>query len=309
MKFKSILVFFLTLSLLFCQCFWVLGRAGGGHSSRSSSSHSSSSSSFSGSGTHSYSSGSSYSNSGNYHSGGGSSSGSSVIIIIIIVIIIVVIANQKKRKGNTGETSDDTTGYSSDAPRVERAPDLSEKLQRLALKDSGFNRQVFEDKVATSFFEIQRAWSKRDMNPARSFISDTVFHRFSIQLEEYASKNWFNQMEELSLDKVEMLDVQSDERYDIIDVWITATARDYTVDAQGNLVSGSRELTTWDEKWSLLRSLKTQTVIKDGLQSYKCPGCGSPVQLNASAECEYCHSTLTKYDFDWVLSEITQLNR
>ena len=89
---------------------------------------------------------------------------------------------------------------------------------------------------------------------------------------------------------------------------MTATARDYVVDEKGNMLSGSYDLRTWDEKWSFTRARKATTVVRDGVQSYKCPNCGSPLRITSIGECEYCHTKIVRHDFDWVLSEITQLD-
>jgi hypothetical protein len=303
-NFKKIAVVILVLLLLFSLATLVMARAGGGHGSRSSS-HSSS-------GHSSYSGGSNYSSSGHSYSsgsGGGGLGGIFVVIIFIgVFVFIAYMANKGKTRSVAGGGDEDASGEE-DEPNLEPAPDLETKFQQLKAKDPGFNEQVFQDKVSLAFFKIQHAWCERNMNPARSFISDAVYNRFNLQLEEYVSKNQFNKLDELSLDKAEIMDLRSDANYDTIEVWITATARDYIVDDKGTMVSDSKELSTWDEKWSFVRSIKVQTLAKEGVQNYKCPNCGSPAQFNAVGECEYCHSNLTKYDFDWVLSEITQLNQ
>ena len=64
------------------------------------------------------------------------------------------------------------------------------------------------------------------MGPARQFLSDAVYSRFHLQLEAYLHTDTFNRLDELSLDRATILDIRSDENYDTIDVWVTATARD-----------------------------------------------------------------------------------
>lgn len=182
------------------------------------------------------------------------------------------------------------------------------KITQIKIRDPGFNEQVFHDKISTAFFEIENNWCARDMGSARLFLSDAIYSRFHLQLEEYLRNHTFNRLDELSLDRVAILDIRWDANHDTIDVWITATARDYIVDEQGKVVSGTTDLRTWDEKWSLMRSVKATTRINEGVSSTKCPNCGSAVEINAAGECGYCHSKINKYEFDWVLTEIEQLN-
>ena len=320
MKLQKILIILCVFLISVTPVSLILARAGGGHGFQSSGGGFSGGSNGSGLGGGGFFFGSG----GGYYGGSrhvGSSRGEIPFIFLIIVVIgIYLVYNYYKSSksegtGATGnETGDAAGNYLSggESPQLAPAPDLSAKLQQLHAKDSGFNEQVFHDRVSTAFFEIQHAWVKRDMNPARALISDSVWQRFNLQLEEYATKNWYNQLDELSLDRIVILDLRSDEHYDTIDVWLTATARDYVTDHLGHIVSGSTELRTWDEKWSFVRTLKAQTTVTGavtaGIKSNKCPNCGSPVQSNAGGECEYCHSSLTKYDFDWILSEITQLD-
>lgn len=220
------------------------------------------------------------------------------------------LGNEKRKRASVDTAIPDLPARSSTAPapRVDIAGDLDEKLAALIARDPVFNRQMFEDKVSTSFFKIQKAWCARDMDSARAYISESVVKRYNMQLESYRTSNTFNRLEDLSLDKVEIANIHSDDRFDTIDVAITATARDYKVNDKGEHVSGSKELETWDEMWSMIRSVSVVTEEAKDIHSDNCPSCGAPLSVNASGVCEYCETNVTKGDFDWVLAEITQLN-
>ena len=226
MNYKKVAAFLWIQLLFLCQHALVLARAGGGHSSRSSSSGSPSS--WGGSSHHSASS-----LSGPSSWGGGSyvgSSGSSfwvvffiIAIVIVVVLPMVLILFFRRKKTALGEMDAVSQGV---APDVRFAPNLADKIVNLKNKDPGFNEQMFQDKISIVFFEIENAWCGRDMGPARQFLSDAVYSRFHLQLEAYLHKDTFNRLDELSLDRATILDIRSDENYDTIDVWVTATARD-----------------------------------------------------------------------------------
>lgn len=132
---------------------------------------------------------------------------------------------------------------------------LSEKITAIKAMDSGFNEQMFEDRVSTAFFKVQSAWCNRDMNIARAFMTDSVLRRFNMQLEEYRQNSTHNKLEGLSIGNVQMLDVTIDANIERIDVHVTATAKDYIVDDAGKYVSGDKDrFVTWDEQWGFVRN-------------------------------------------------------
>src|SRR6185369_8752179 len=45
---------------------------------------------------------------------------------------------------------------------------------------------------------------------------------------------------------------------------------------------------------------------KPGLIEGNCPNCGTPLEMNQSANCASCSALLRSGEYDWVLSEITQ---
>lgn len=301
---KQLAAFLSIQAVVFCQYSLALARAGGGHSSRSSSSFSSGGPSSWGGSSHSSSSFFFFSP---YSSSSADSSFWSILLIIAAVSVAVIFYIWIKRGEKSVPDSGDAV-FRGEAPAIRIDSALAEEIARLKSRDPGFNEQVFQDKISTAFFEIENSWCRRDMGPARLFLSDAVYSRFQLQLDEYLRNHTFNRLDELSLDRAEIVSIRSDENYDTIDVWIAATAKDYTVDESGKTVSGSNALKTWDEKWSFMRSVKAVTRIGEGVKSVQCPNCGSPLAINAAGECEYCHSKVNKYDFDWVLSEIEQLN-
>lgn len=297
--FKNLgVILFILLSFI-----WIISeakaRAWWWTSSRSSDSSSSSSSSSS----YWWSSTRYYSNS---WSSSWTSSPSWVVFIIIIIIIFAIISSKNKNK--IWSSNNNHSSYEpEDLP--EPASNLDSKLTQLKESDPGFNEQIFSDRVSTAFFKIQDAWCKTDMNLARAFITDSVLNRFNMQLEEYRQSRTFNKLEWLCLDNTEILDISIDSNIERIDVLVTATAKDYKVDEDWNYVSGNKnEAVTWDEKWFFVRNAWVKTNEQKSVFSEKCPNCGAPLKVNAKWECEYCRSVITTGKFDWVLSEIKQLN-
>ena len=79
---------------------------------------------------------------------------------------------------------------------------------------------------------------------------------------------------------------------------------DYTEDAQGNHVCGSKKKRTqFSEYWTFVRGRGAAENTKGDAV---CPNCAAELNITMAGECEYCGSKLTSGDFDWVLSEIQQ---
>ena len=58
-------------------------------------------------------------------------------------------------------------------------------------------------------------------------------------------------------------------------------------------------------EWDLLRPTGTQTNAESGeTKRITCPGCGAPLDVNASARCPYCGTVIRQQAQDWVISAI-----
>jgi len=192
-------------------------------------------------------------------------------------------------------------------PTIRRDPNLTERLAGLQARDGGFTLAAFEAKAALAFFTIQSAWCAADLTPARPFLSQTVYARFDLQLQEYRDRNRRNRLDGLQLQHLEVVRLESSDTRDTLHVWITGHATDYDVDAEGKAV-GAKRTQSWDEEWAFVRDHSVATAPGKDLQSATCPNCGAPMAVNASGVCTHCQSDVSTGAYDWVLAEITQLN-
>jgi predicted lipid-binding transport protein (Tim44 family) len=195
---------------------------------------------------------------------------------------------------------------------LQPANDVADKIAYIHSKDPNWNEQKFKELVNIWFFKIQNAWCAWDMSSARAFISDGIMRRFTLQLEPYKAKNQHNVLERLSLDRVDILDIHTDEKYIYMKTLINASCVDTVVDADDGSVSevhNHGELEHWKEIWIWMRS---NSVLTKDTESWifvdKCPNCWSTLKINSIGKCDYCGTEVTKWEFDWVLSEIDQID-
>ncbi|MFP4497393.1 MAG: TIM44-like domain-containing protein [Vulcanimicrobiota bacterium] len=247
------------------------------------------------------------------------------ILILIIFGIAIVGALTSKKKGSSDdidalEEANLTTGFGyvgdeeeietvslDDLPPINQEK-VEEQLAQIREKDPNFSKKVFLDKVQTSFYEIQRAWSKGNLEPVRSKMSDSQFYRMQMQLNEYLEKRQLNIVENVVIGSARIAEAGVEGDYDFIEVQITASMSDKTVNEQGIVISGSEEIVPVIEYWTFHRKQGAKTSEDGGrTPSNKCPSCGAPMEgMGESGKCEYCGATLTRASFDWILDTITQ---
>lgn len=279
---------------IFATCILANARAGGGHSFHSSggsSSHSSGGGSGGGSSFHSYGSG--------YSSGGGSFSFSSLITLLIIAFVIYYIW-KKSQSAQVGKQFQQTLD-----------PELQSHLQRPAPVGSAQALQL-KEKMSEAFVAIQNSWSKGSMDAVRAFLSDGVYHRFQILLEMNKLQGLKNQIEQPTLLEAKILGEETFGRYTSVDILIRGRGVDKDISLEnGKIISQNDNgmggsASVFEEIWSFTKL--TDAPQKDALQTlHSCPKCAAPLSDSGGSRCNHCNAILNSGAFDWVLSEITQV--
>jgi hypothetical protein len=74
------------------------------------------------------------------------------------------------------------------AARVSHASAVS--ADALRQSDPAFDEARFLARVRTAFDKAQKSWCAQELEPLRPFVSDGVFERFSLQVEEQKQDGW-----------------------------------------------------------------------------------------------------------------------
>jgi predicted lipid-binding transport protein (Tim44 family) len=168
-----------------------------------------------------------------------------------------------------------------------------------------FSWEAFSAKVQHVFLELQAAWSSRDFEKARPYETDALFDRHRFWIERYRREGLTNRLEDIRIEKIQPCKMETDAFYEAITARVFATMTDWTEDAAGKVVVGSKSRRRrFSEYWTFIRRIGSKEG-KKGEES-KCPNCGADVKVNMAGSCEYCGSKVTTGDFDWVLSNIEQ---
>ncbi len=184
------------------------------------------------------------------------------------------------------------------------APDASKSLHQL-MKRGGFTWFDFVERVGLVFSTFHTAWSSQDLKPVRPFLSDALFDTQRYWVETYKAQGLRNITGHPRITNIELVRVVSDAHFDAITVRVAAYCNDFTLDAAGAVVGGSKEdQRFYSEYWTLIRSAGSTRPAK---ADAACPNCGAAAEkLNMAGVCEACGSKITLGKFDWVLSRIEQ---
>ncbi len=148
-------------------------------------------------------------------------------------------------------------------------------LNTLAQSDPAWKETDLEEHARQTFLQIEAAWSKQDLAQLESLLHPQLFSEWKAQIELMQSIGERNIMENLRIDDVRLVEAQNyrDKEKDIFTACIDAAATDYTIGANGEIVSSNtgsrrkqankeksqeafREFWTYerhDDNWLLLR--------------------------------------------------------
>jgi len=162
---------------------------------------------------------------------------------------------------------------------------------------------AFEERVRAAFLALQEAWSRRDWERARPFETDGLFQTHRFWMERYTAFAFVNRVEDVAVTRIVLAKIDVDAFYESITVRIFARARDWTEDAGGRVVGGSKTASRmFSEYWTFLRAIPGTVAGPSN-----CPSCGAPLSPGGGATvCASCASKLVGGSFDWVASRIEQ---
>jgi len=142
-------------------------------------------------------------------------------------------------------------------------------LRLLQKKDSAWKYKHLQSQVKKAFYAIQKAWTASDMQPARQFLSDSLFESFQTRLSWMKIKGQRNVLERIKL--IEAIPValhdDEDDRQDFVWFYIKGRMVDYTVDLETDeVLDGSTLSARFAEYWQFTRTAESRWVLNQILQ-------------------------------------------
>ncbi|MFN7144695.1 MAG: TIM44-like domain-containing protein [Myxococcota bacterium] len=186
------------------------------------------------------------------------------------------------------------------------APDLPAQLRAFQARHPELSWEELRARIVEVFTRVQEAWSEGKWERARPYETDFLFQQHRYWIERYAAEGLKNRMDRLEVTDVALAKVSVDAYLESVTVRIFARMRDWTEDASGRVVGGSRtQDRVFSEYWTFLRSAGKPAKPRDHVDN--CPSCGAPLDnVSESGVCGYCDAKITGGEYDWVLSAIDQ---
>ncbi|MFL6193355.1 MAG: TIM44-like domain-containing protein [Thermoanaerobaculia bacterium] len=182
---------------------------------------------------------------------------------------------------------------------------LNARWAELVRDDPAVTQEALNARLQLIYGELNAAWSRRDLDGARPYVSDGLYGYLQYWVTAYEKQGLRNALEGMRILEWKTVKVQRDRYYDALTVRLWGSGRDYTVrQATGDVVTGDpKHDRIYSEYWTLIRGAG----VKGAPRSDKaCPNCGAPLDVNMAGQCEHCGAKVTSGEFDWVLSKIEQ---
>jgi hypothetical protein len=229
---------------------------------------------------------------------------SCLVTVLVLILVGALLLNIWRRSRQPAAPAQPRPA----APHVVPA-----NLDALRQQDPGLSAQGLEARTRRMADILREAWCAGDMRPARAFVSDGVFCRFSVQLELMRAHGERNVMADAAVDAVTIVGAERADPFEFVRVRVDAHARDLMVPYAATAEQVAKALhgaanEPYSEIWSLVRCQGAKTKPEHGHVGISCPSCGAPLGEGEVIQCRYCHALVNSGEFDWVLAEITQLS-
>jgi predicted lipid-binding transport protein (Tim44 family) len=149
------------------------------------------------------------------------------------------------------DTSADERAVASEPPIVD---DLERGLGHLRQMDPRFDAAALAADGADVFRAVQGAVSQGDLTPVRGRLTPEMLSHIQAQSEALRGAGQRNNVERIQIERAEVTEAWQERGQDFVTVLLGGSLVDYTVDAAGTVVAGSRTSPErFEEFWTFTR--------------------------------------------------------
>ena len=222
-------------------------------------------------------------------------------LIVVIFIIYQVIKSTRAKKARRQVIPINVT------PAMNLRP-INEYLKL----DPNFDDSAIKTLMSNLYVQMQDTWHAKNISPLRPYMTDEFFSQMDRQLNAFRLSQKTDYTENIAVLGVNLKGWRQSGGMDYIVIGLTARIVSYVLDDRtGNLLSGDKnreKFMEYEIELSRKSGIITQTQ-KEETHSDRCPHCGAPLKLNASAQCEYCGSVVTRVNTDWAICSMKGLSQ
>ena len=187
-------------------------------------------------------------------SGSGDDGAVWIIFSVFIVVLIIIVVVAVRRKDSKSENLDYLYPLATVAKKAIKTEKL---LSFLSKQDPSLSSPELHKLAESTFRELQECWGKREYGPMEPLLMRALFLQHTAQLQGLTRNHEINRIEDLKVEKVDIVNVRYTEKSDQreFSALITASARDYYVDDRNHkYLRGDKSSARFQEFWTFHRS-------------------------------------------------------
>ena len=225
--------------------------------------------------------------------------GSPIAVLIFLILVFVgirfLIAAQRKVK------------HEGSASRVRYQPD---SLQKLSDADPAFSMSDLTERARDLFVRMQDCWEAGNIDPLRKDFMPDTWTRFNTQLQNKTAAGETTHVSDIVFNRVTPLSYATDSEHQILKIQLDVTHNVWMTNRKGECTEGTEKTRKrFVFIWTMMRPLNAKTGGMAASDTTHCPNCGAEIDLEAFAECPFCHTPVMKISPDWVISEIDAISQ
>lgn len=174
-------------------------------------------------------------------------------------------------------------------------------INELEKIDKSFSEGTFLTKVDHIFIMILNAIMDNDMSSVKHYLSDDVYNKFNEMVNKYINMNASRLFDEMNVSSTNIENIEINDDEILITVNITSKYMDYLIDENGNFLSGVNDHRITSNHKILFSKKRNATSLSE---IRRCKNCGSSININNSAICEYCNQPFDMSDYDYIVKNI-----
>jgi len=239
-----------------------------------------------------------------------------ITIIIVIAVIVYVYKNKKNTDPFLQSHMMHRPSYDVEARRRanrDRLFGVSDQMieNQIQAIDPMFNKAEFLSWANDMFVKLQYAWSDRNLENIRYFVTPELYEQTNTQVQRYITNKQINILERVSVNLSRLYSFAQEGDREILRIVLESKMLDYIIDEQSGRILRGNTVTNIVNPYILTFVRKAGVKTPEGgikAETMNCPNCGGATTILSSGKCPYCGSIITTRDNNWALAEMKRYN-
>ena len=213
------------------------------------------------------------------------------------------LVDRTSKESTPREDIEETTEPVVEEPKISEPRAIT--LDELKHIDTDFSESMFITKVNNMFVKFLTDIMMDRLPEIKHFVNDEVYAYGEDIIKRVKEKGQRQMYDELNVKDSKIVSTVLGPDELIIKVHLQSRYMEYIISLDdGSYISGNNQSR---KEVGYTLTLTKKIAHKDQDIVRKCPGCGAPIDVNASGKCEYCGTIYNQEDYDWVITGLAKL--